>query len=1240
VSLPILSALVFLVGLVTMLASTSAAAAVEVKARVVKVTGGCRDLNKNGKVDPYENWRLPVEQRVEDLLSRMTLQEKIGQMSYPSISFDPEDRSVLVVTDGGIKITAETEVNNGAGFMMACHFPSAGSCAQNLNQVQSWAENTRLGIPMIFGIDPHPQTYKGTRIVGGDRSMALSATNNLETVRKVYDVWRKEMRASGIHLLLGPQTDLTTDPRGARNLDTPGEDAEWIYKMNQAIVRGFQGEELGRDSALLCPKHFPGIGCTRDGRDGHENFFPPKPPEGCVVGTPLTSTPETIKWHWKPFAGAIDAGTWAVMSPYYVFPEFIEKKPDRIRIVLEDWLRGELGFKGVICADWGAVTPYADIQGGCGTARVTREYDKWLQNKQTDEERIDGAIRRILTGKFKLGLFDNPYVDPVRAEEIVDCEEHRAVAKEAAHQCQVVLKNEGNLIPLPKDKKVLWADQYSPEKAGSLADDYDMAVVSVTGYNGINNRRYDGCNLEMFVDEVCTKRLKAIHKTGTPIVAIYHVRGNPFPIPWCAENAAAILFAPGAHWYGSRGPNGGGWPEILSGEYEPSGKLPVQIPRSTAQVWAQREDLPYDLGCTEDEMDRIARAIGRGEAPPTDLGDPLFEYGITGWGPSQVTDAASVPAPDAVSSMDLDVSTPSGSPPTANEASGMKTPANRRKQFTVRNKYLIIPIQDGVPYDDMDNDLRLYVDDVKVRDYRLNLAKSAETTDWYAFFTIEGYMGRQARVEVDNAYEQGFALVTQSDTIPGQEDFYREPWRPQLRFSQKVGWNNDTNGLVYFDGTYHLFFQHNPVGLVWGNMTWGHAVSTDLLHWEQQPNKIFRKTMARYDAFSGSAVIDKLNTAGFGANALVAVFTDTGTGGEALCYSTDNGKTFTYYGGNPVLIRKGRDPKVKWYAYDADDEPLNSTAAALGGHWVMCRFDLTSGAKAAFHTSTDLKHWTLQHLLGGPAGGGAWDSCLEFAELPVDGDKENTKWAIWAGNNYYRIGDFDGKTFTLIDDPPYDAEVVEGETSFTKYRVHYGNHLASQVFNNTPDGRKIKMLWLSYPTPGPPYNQHFNFPCELSLRTTEDGIRMFAKPIAEIANLRESTYALTAHSLPAGEPRSTAASGMLFDIRASFNVGDAERVVISANGLTITYDALRKTLNDCPLKPVDGEISIQAVVDNSLMDIAGNEGRILIHAWHGHSIAVDEFTITAYGGDAHLNSFEAHELRSTHQQANSPLPKR
>jgi beta-glucosidase len=621
---------ILIAGLAAVLAAAPGAAAAEVESRDVPVTDGCRDLNMNGAVDPYEDWRLPVEKRVEDLLSRMTLDEKIAQMAFPV-----NEKS----GDGVIPLATKAEIDNGAGFIFFIPgtFSDTRACVDASNLIQRWAENTRLGIPMIIGMDPHPSIYGGTRIVGGVASMALSATNNQETVKKVYQVWAKEMRAAGIHMTLGPQTDLTTDPRGVRNLDTPGENAEWAYKMNGAIVVGLQGKEFGKSSVIACPKHFPGVGSTKGGHDVHQTFMgEDKFPEGCNTHTPLTSTEETIKWHLKPFAGAIDAGTLAVMAPYYVYPEFITDLPNRIEIMLEGWLRGDLGFKGLICTDWGNVTPHADVQGGCDIARVSREYETWLADGKTNQERIDNSIRQILSGKFKLGLFENPYVDPVRSEKIIDSEEHRAIAKEAAHQGQVVLKNEGNLIPLPKDMNVLWADEHSPEEAESLAESHDVAVVSVTGYNGIWHRRYDGCDLEMFVDEACSERLRAIHKTGTPIVAIYHVRGNPFPISWVAENAAAILFAPGGYWYGSKGgKTGGGWPEILSGEYEPTGKLPVQVPRSMEQVKAQREDLPYDLGCTEAEMDRIAAAIGRGESPPSDLGDPLFEYGVEGWGPTQ-----------------------------------------------------------------------------------------------------------------------------------------------------------------------------------------------------------------------------------------------------------------------------------------------------------------------------------------------------------------------------------------------------------------------------------------------------------------------------------------------------------------------------------------------------------------------------------------------------------------------------
>jgi beta-glucosidase-like glycosyl hydrolase len=621
--------------LATACLSPAPAVAVEVEARVVEIIDGYRDLNKNGKIDPYENWSLTVEERVNDLLPRMNLTEKINQMAYPSVGVKAGDDPTFIVSDGGYEVTAESEAKIGVGFMMPPFFGDTRKCVDGVNKIQAWAEATRLGIPIVFGIDPHTRVYGGTKISGGDRTMALSATQDLDLVQRVYEVWSEEMRASGIHLILGPHTDLSTDPRGIRNLDHPGEDADWAYEMNRAIIKGLQGDELGTHSVLAVPKHFPGIGSSGGGHDGHQGFLgKPKPPEGLNMGTPLKSNENTIKWHWKPFEGAIAAGTWAVMSPYYVFSEFMKDEPNKVEIILQDWLRGELGFEGVILTDWGAMTPFADIQGGCSSPKVTKRFNEWLDNNETNEDRIDDSIRKILTAKFQLGLFDNPYVDADRADAITDSEEHRAIAKEAAHKGQVVLKNEGNLIPLPEGKTVLWADDHAPDEVGELAKNFDIAVVHVTGYNGIDHRRYIGHDLEMFVEDESVQRLRAIHETGTPIVAIYHVRGNPFPIPWVAENAAAILFAPGGHWHdgGKNRKTAGGWRGILSGEYEPRGTLPIQIPRSMEQVKAQREDLPFDLGCTEAEMDLIDEMIGRGERPPTNLGDPLFHYGITGWG--------------------------------------------------------------------------------------------------------------------------------------------------------------------------------------------------------------------------------------------------------------------------------------------------------------------------------------------------------------------------------------------------------------------------------------------------------------------------------------------------------------------------------------------------------------------------------------------------------------------------------
>ena len=528
------------------------------------------------------------------------------------------------------------------------------------------------------------------------------------------------------------------------------------------------------------------------------------------------------------------------------------------------------------------------------------------------------------------------------------------------------------------------------------------------------------------------------------------------------------------------------------------------------------------------------------------------------------------------------------------KASKAPTPGNFSKAMTIAKKYLIIPIKNGAK----GCKLELEVAGKKVRQYDTQLAPDAGSVDFWAYFTIESYKGQPAVVSAGGATEEGFSLIRQSDEIPGQEKFYTEELRPQLRFSQKVGWNNDTNGMVYHDGEWHVYFQHNPVGWKWGNMTWGHAVSTDLIHWTQLPNALFPSTMAKGACFSGSAAVDPDNTAGFQTGkekVIVAALTDTGAG-EAIAYSNDRGRTFTWYEKNPVVKHSGRDPKIIWYA--------------PGKHWVMAVFDESkeNGGNIAFYTSKDLKEWEVQSHLKG------YHECPEIFELPVDGDAGNTRWVVFAGDARYAVGKFDGKTFT----PAHEG----------KHRVHYGSYYASQTFSNPPDGRRIQIGWAQVAMPGMPFNQAFSFPHRLTLRTTPDGIRMFATPIEEIAKLRKKTHSAGSAELTSDSPKSVAVSGELFEIRAEFAVGQAKSVGLDVGGNLVKYDVAAKKLNGADMAPVDGKVSMQVIVDRPMIEICGNDGAVYITSGRGKRGDVSAIKAFADGGNAKLVSMEIHELNS------------
>lgn len=430
------------------------------------------------------------------------------------------------------------------------------------------------------------------------------------------------------------------------------------------------------------------------------------------------------------------------------------------------------------------------------------------------------------------------------------------------------------------------------------------------------------------------------------------------------------------------------------------------------------------------------------------------------------------------------------------------------RDVEIKKPLLLVPVANKMP----DKKARGVSLEIRVGEtlvHKLNVALAASDADiaWWGYLEMEEYVGKTARLSMDVAPEsKGLDLVESSDTIRNPQPLFQEPLRPRYHFMQKQGWNNDPNGMVYFDGEYHLFWQCNPLGRKWANMYWGHAVSKDLLHWEELSRAMRpfggketkrHPSMAVGSCFSGSAHVDVRNTLGVqkgDVKTLVAAYTDTGCG-EVLAYSNNRGRTWRYDQAiNPVITHKGRDPKLFWYSAS----PKSSAETGEPGHWVIAVFDQKpedkggqrpgkeAGNNIALYTSKDLKKWTLTDHVPG------FFECPEFFELPVDGKKEETRWVLMAANAQYVIGQFDGQTFTREH---------EG-----KHTVLSGQIYAGQCFSGAPDGRVIYVGWargVEIPLPAT-FNQGYTVPLEFTLKTTKDGIRLFANPVKELDQLHDT----------------------------------------------------------------------------------------------------------------------------------------
>ncbi len=522
---------------------------------------------------------------------------------------------------------------------------------------------------------------------------------------------------------------------------------------------------------------------------------------------------------------------------------------------------------------------------------------------------------------------------------------------------------------------------------------------------------------------------------------------------------------------------------------------------------------------------------------------------------------------------------------------------DRTREVKIERQYLLFPISN------LAKPVRMTVeiDGKVIHNFDINLAP--DRWDWYARMEVPQYIGKTAKITAKKVAEgnKGIEGITGLDDRfvalrvgPGR---YDQALRPQLRFSQLQGWNNDPNGMVYHDGEYHLFWQSNPFGPKWGNMYWGHAVSKDLVHWEELPYALYPRTMAKDHCFSGSAHVDETNSGGWGKGAMVAAFTDTGAG-EVLAVSTDRGRTWKMTDGNPVIPQRkdeGRDPKLVWY------EP--------GKHWVIVVFTKTDKKDyAEFFTSTDLKRWEKTSRIEG------YYECPEFFELPIDGDAKTKKWVLMAADAKYAVGTFDGKAFT----PDHTG----------KHQVHHGAFYAAQCFSRTPGGRVIQVGWAQVETPNMPFNQAFSLPIELTLKTTKDGVRLFAEPIKELESLRDKTDTRGGPVTP-DKPLSVTVADQLLDIVAEIEPGDAKEVKLQFGANTLVYNVAEQKLDGMPLSLADKRFAVRVVVDRPLYEVVGGNGAVYkTAARKDGGKPIGAVTVSAAGGTAAVKALTVYPMKS------------
>ena len=576
-----------------------------------------RDLNRNGVLDPYEDYRVATTGRVEDLLSQMTLEEKVGQMFHPPVLIEPDPlfRVFLEAMNAG------TSIEELISRKSLTHFNFYGGAspeniAKRLNELQRIAERTRLGIPLSISSDPVHEVPRGGGIasftLGGvskwPSQLGFAAGRDARMLEAFGKIAAAEYRAMGFTTALHPMSDMATEPRWARNFGTFGSNADLSAEMTVAYMKGFQGNGLSDQSVMTMVKHFPGGGPQLDGLDPH-----------LKSGESQVYPGENFEYHLAPFIAAIENDMRVVM-PYYGIPTAQTDEDVAMaynRYILTDLLRDELGFEGVVCTDWGVVTGriwgvealtieeryLKSVEAGVDQygGESDPEYLVDLVNKGAiSEARIDESVRRILKNKFDLGLFEEPFVDEVAVNELVNLPEYTALGMQAQRNAVVLLDNKTAKLPLAAETRI-FVDGLEPSVAanyGTVVDSPEKADVVLLFLNTVFNGNQPA-GTDRTLDQMMASRFPDTNLAfNGEILAKAKSYGDVSQLVTLVDlNRPAVLTElkdMSSALVGTFGVSDAAMLDVVFGKHNPVGKLPFELPSSMAEVEAQLEDVPDD----------------------------------------------------------------------------------------------------------------------------------------------------------------------------------------------------------------------------------------------------------------------------------------------------------------------------------------------------------------------------------------------------------------------------------------------------------------------------------------------------------------------------------------------------------------------------------------------------------------------------------------------------------------------